>query len=110
MVPQGAMNSLNPVMRVEDQIMDGIMDHTDGGNPSKSELRPMYELLRNVGLSSSVARVHELSGGMKQRVVAGATSLGPKVVADEPSSALDVVVQRQIMQTLGRLQATRRRF
>ena len=109
LVPQGAMNSLNPVMRVEDQIIDGIIDHTDGGNPSKSELRPrMYELLRNVGLSPSVARMypHELSGGMKQRVaMAGATALGPKViVADEPSSALDVVVQRQIMQTLGRLQ------
>ncbi len=109
LVPQGAMNSLNPVMRVEDQIMDGIIDHTDGGNPSKSELRPrVQELLRNVGLSPSVARMypHELSGGMKQRVaMAGATALGPKViVADEPSSALDVVVQRQIMQTLGRLQ------
>ena len=109
LVPQGAMNSLNPVMRIEEQIADGIIDHTDGGNPTVSDLRPrVHELLNNVGLSPSVGRMypHELSGGMKQRVaMATATSLGPSViVADEPSSALDVVVQRQIMQTLGKLQ------
>ena len=109
LVPQGAMNSLNPVMRVEDQIIDGIIDHSENGSPAKASLRPrVQELLRNVGLPGSVARMypHELSGGMKQRVaMATASALGPKViVADEPSSALDVVVQRQIMQTLGRLQ------
>ena len=109
LVPQGAMNSLNPVMRIEEQVADGIIDHTDDENPSVSDLRPrVHELLGNVGLSPSVGRMypHELSGGMKQRVaMATATSLGPSViVADEPSSALDVVVQRQIMQTLGKLQ------
>lgn len=134
LVPQGAMNSLNPVIRIEKQIIDGILDHVieesagtsrssdessfsradDFGalakTPTRSELREkVADLLTNVGLSPSVARMypHELSGGMKQRaVLAIATCLSPKViVADEPTSALDVVVQRQIMQTLGRLQS-----
>ena len=111
LVPQGAMNSLNPVMRVGDQIIDGIMDHVenDSERTSRSELQERIgDLLRRVGLDPSVARLHphELSGGMKQRVaMAIAISLNPNIiVADEPTSALDVVVQRQIMQTLGRLQ------
>lgn len=109
LVPQGAMNSLNPVMRVEDQMVDGIEDHSSNLDKSKENLSErVVELLRSVGLPANVARMypHELSGGMKQRVaMATATSLGPSViVADEPSSALDVVVQRQIMQTLRRLQ------
>ena len=109
LVPQGAMNSLNPVMRIEEQVADGIIDHTDDKKFTVADLRPrVHELLSNVGLSPNVGRMypHELSGGMKQRVaMATATSLGPSViVADEPSSALDVVVQRQIMQTLGKLQ------
>ena len=109
LVPQGAMNSLNPVIRVQKQIADGIVDHAEDKKPTKRELNDrVQELLRIVGLSSSVARMfpHELSGGMKQRVVmAIATSLSPQlIVADEPTSALDVVVQRQIMETLGQLQ------
>jgi peptide/nickel transport system ATP-binding protein len=109
LVPQGAMNSLNPVIRVQKQIADGIVDHAKDEKPTKGELNDrVQELLRNVGLPSSVARMfpHELSGGMKQRVVmAIATSLSPQlIVADEPTSALDVVVQRQIMETLGQLQ------
>lgn len=111
MVPQGAMNSLNPVMRVGKQVIDGILDHLDEGEkkPSKSELdATVRDLLTRVGLRPDVARLypHELSGGMKQRVaMAIGISLRPKlIIADEPTSALDVVVQRQIMQTLGRLQ------
>ena len=109
LVPQGAMNSLNPVTRVERQIVDGIIDHAEGDKPTKEELKDrVEELLRSVGLPASVARMypHELSGGMKQRVVmAIGTALSPKlIVADEPTSALDVVVQRQIMETLGKLQ------
>ena len=111
LVPQGAMNSLNPVMRIEEQMMDGILDHTpDGKKPrSKKELKDkVAELLAEVELPSSVARLypHELSGGMKQRVaIATAVSLKPSlIIADEPTSALDVVVQRQIMQTLGEVQ------
>ena len=98
LVQQGAMNSLNPVLRVQDQMIDALQDH--GIEGSKEELRERVgDLLVRVGLTRDVARMypHELSGGMKQRVgIATATSLDPRViVADEPTSALDVVVQRQ---------------
>ncbi len=107
LVTQAAMNALNPVMRIEDQIIDGLQDH--GYRWSKDEFREyIRSLLANVGLDAGVARMfpHELSGGMKQRVgMATATVLKPKlIIADEPTSALDVVVQRQVMTTLGRLQ------
>ena len=107
LVQQGAMNSLNPVLRVQGQMIDALQDH--GVQGSKEELRERVgDLLVRVGLTRDVARMypHELSGGMKQRVgIATATSLDPRViVADEPTSALDVVVQRQVMVTLGRLQ------
>ncbi|MEZ4657312.1 MAG: ABC transporter ATP-binding protein [Caldilineaceae bacterium] len=107
LVTQAAMNALNPVMRIEDQIIDGLLDH--GMQQTKAEQRELvHSLLEHVGLDRSVARMypHELSGGMKQRVgMATATALRPKlIIADEPTSALDVVVQRQVMTTLGRLQ------
>ena len=107
LVTQAAMNALNPVMRIEDQIIDGLVDH--GYQWSRAEFREhVRSLLEHVGLDASVARMypHELSGGMKQRVaMATATALEPKlIIADEPTSALDVVVQRQVMATLGRLQ------
>ena len=107
MIPQGAMNSLNPVMRVKHQIMDTIVAHE--GKKSEQELMPrLGELLERVGLKPEVAEMypHELSGGMKQRVcIATAISLHPKVIiADEPTSALDVVVQKQVMETLGQVQ------
>ena len=107
LVTQSAMNALNPVMRIEDQIFDGLIDH--GIRDTKENLRShVHNLLRRVGLRNSVARMypHELSGGMKQRVaIASGTSMNPKViVADEPTSALDVVVQRQVMMTLSRVQ------
>lgn len=107
LIPQGAMNSLNPVMRVKDQIVDGIKAHSED-MPRNVLTERIYEVLESVGLDRDVAMMfpHELSGGMKQRVcVAMAISLHPKViVADEPTSALDVVVQRQVMETIGRLQ------
>ena len=107
LVTQAAMNALNPVMRIADQIIDGLEDH--GIRHSKAEFQEMIStMLEKVGLDPSVARMfpHELSGGMKQRVaMATATALKPKlIIADEPTSALDVVVQRQVMMTLGRLQ------
>ena len=111
LVPQGAMNSLNPIMRIGKQVVDGLLDHLtdDQSTPGKEELDDtVRDLLTRVGLRPGVARLypHELSGGMKQRVaMAIGISLQPKlIIADEPTSALDVVVQRQIMQTLGRLQ------
>ncbi len=108
MVSQGAMNSLNPVRRVRDQIVDALADH--GEKLSKQQRgERITELLRRVGLKPDVANMypHELSGGMKQRVViAIAISMRPKVIiADEPTSALDVVVQRQIMETLREMQS-----
>jgi peptide/nickel transport system ATP-binding protein len=107
MVPQGAMNSLNPVMRIGEQILDGMRTHQNGTSVSAMADR-LPELLATVGLQSHVLRLypHELSGGMKQRVcIAIAISVEPKIIiADEPTSALDVVVQRQIMQTLSNVQ------
>jgi peptide/nickel transport system ATP-binding protein len=108
MVPQGSMNSLNPVVRIRDQIADGLADH--GDRLSRRDLAArVHELLGQVGLPPQVAEKypHELSGGMKQRAcIAIAICLRPKVIiADEPTSALDVVVQRQVMETLGSVQA-----
>ena len=107
LVTQSAMNALNPVMSIQDQIIDGLQDH--GIRDRRPQLQEHIRfLLRRVGLREGVARMypHELSGGMKQRVaIATATSMNPKViVADEPTSALDVVVQRQVMTTLSRVQ------
>jgi peptide/nickel transport system ATP-binding protein len=105
------MNSLNPVMKIGKQVIDGLLDHLkdDEKSPTKDERDDtVRDLLTRVGLRPGVAKLfpHELSGGMKQRVaMAIGISLRPKlIIADEPTSALDVVVQRQIMQTLGRLQ------
>lgn len=107
LVPQGAMNSLNPVMRIKGQIIDGIVDHLNEIPRSALEER-VHELLKRVELKPEVANMfpHELSGGMKQRVcLAIAISLSPRVIiADELTSALDVVVQRQVMLTLGQVQ------
>jgi peptide/nickel transport system ATP-binding protein len=107
MVPQGAMNSLNPVMRIGEQLALTMREH--GEQREKQEMQQrVEELLGLVGLKPQVALLypHELSGGMKQRAcIAQAISLNPQLIlADEPSSALDVVVQRQIMQTLRQLQ------
>jgi peptide/nickel transport system ATP-binding protein len=107
LIPQGAMNSLNPVMRIYDQIADGIMTHE--GSDARSGLDDrIADLLSSVGLTPEVMNVypHQLSGGMKQRVcVAMAISLNPQlIIADEPTSALDVVVQRLVMQTITEMQ------
>lgn len=107
MVPQGAMNSLNPVVRVRDQMIDGIKDHGIV-DTRKGFIARVEELLRQVDLPASVADAypHELSGGMKQRVtIAIAISMNPRVlIGDEPTSALDVVVQRQVVNTLRTVQ------
>jgi len=107
LVTQGAMNSLNPVMRVRHQMIDAMQAH--GIHLSKHEWEArLAGLLRSVNLRPDVADLfpHQLSGGMKQRVcIAIAISLRPRVlIADEPTSALDVVVQRRVMQTLRRVQ------
>ncbi len=107
-VPQASMNSLNPVLRIRQQIRDALADHGERLGKRALEAR-IAALLDAVGLSPEVAGAypHELSGGMKQRVcIAVAIALRPQVIiADEPTSALDVVVQRQVIETLGRVQA-----
>ena len=107
LVPQGSMNSLNPVLRIREQIIDALRDH--GALPRGAALdRQLGALLETVGLDPAVAQLypHELSGGMKQRAcIAIAICQRPRVIiADEPTSALDVVVQRQVMATLARVQ------
>lgn len=106
LIPQGAMNSLNPVLRVRAQIGDAIKTHRTGQDRlAKKELKErILDLLNMVGLPGRVYNMypHELSGGMKQRVcIAMAIALNPAVViADEFTSALDVIVQRVVAQTM----------
>lgn len=102
-IPQGAMNSLNPVKTVAAQMEDAILDH--GGTVAPEAIE---QALAGVDLEARTGRLypHQLSGGMKQRVcIAIGMLLKPQlIIADEPTSALDVVTQRQVMGTLGRLQ------
>jgi ABC-type dipeptide/oligopeptide/nickel transport system ATPase component len=103
LITQGSMNSLNPTMRVCEQIADGILAHKEMND--KNELNEYIKnLLKLVGLPERVFNQfpHELSGGMKQRVcIAMAASLNPSLlIADEPTSALDVITQRIVAQTL----------
>jgi peptide/nickel transport system ATP-binding protein len=102
MVFQSAMNSLSPVKKVSDHIVQVIREHT---RSSKRDAREKaLGLLEDVGIEAERADgyPHEFSGGMRQRVVvAMALALSPKLlIADEPTSALDVVVQRQILSML----------
>lgn len=107
LIPQGAMNSLNPLMKVGEQLRDTVRAHVAVNNRAMLDSR-IHVALESVDLRPEImeAYPHELSGGMKQRVcIAMGILLNPKVIiADEPTSALDVVVQRQVMETLGRVQ------
>ncbi len=105
MIFQGAMNALNPVYTIGDQIIEPILLHSD---MSVKEAWSIAEsLIKEVGLPPNILKryPHELSGGQKQRVViAMALVLKPDIViADEPTTALDVVVQAQILNLLKRL-------
>ena len=104
MVFQGAMNALDPVYTVESQLREILVEHHFEGKIDQK----IVESLQQVGLDLSVAKryPHELSGGMKQRVViAMALLLDPDVlIADEPTTALDMLVQSQIISLLKKLQ------
>ncbi len=99
MIFQGALNSLNPVYTIGKQLVEPIIFHEDVS--LKEAYERAAEMVKLVGLNEDVLRryPHELSGGMKQRVmIAMALILRPKIViADEPTTALDVVIQAQIM-------------
>jgi peptide/nickel transport system ATP-binding protein len=103
LIPQGAMNSLNPTMKISAQIRDVIAQH-EGRQAKKAIKKRILELFGTVGLPGRIYDMypHELSGGMKQRVcIAMAIALNPTIIiADESTSALDVVVQRVVAQTL----------
>ncbi|MCP3802945.1 ABC transporter ATP-binding protein [Allokutzneria sp. A3M-2-11 16] len=107
---QGAMHALNPVLRVGDQLAEPITLHGGAGAKSSSPAdveRAVGELLERVGLPRRHAKAypHELSGGQKQRVmIAMALACGPRlVIADEPTTALDVMVQAQVLKLLAEL-------
>lgn len=106
MVFQSAMNALNPVMKIGKQLNDAIM-RDEQVTPREARERT-HELLRTVGIDPSRASAypHELSGGMRQRVViAIALALRPSlIIMDEPTTALDVIVQREIMDEIRELQ------
>jgi len=106
MVFQSAMSSLNPVTRIEDQFVDMFRAHQKISK--RFATMKSAELLEVVGIDRDRLRTypHELSGGMRQRVViAMAMALGPELLLlDEPTTALDVIVQREILQQLEELQ------
>src|SRR3954464_1511710 len=105
MVLQSAMNALNPVMRVGDQFVDAMRAHERIDR--RRAVARTGELLELVGIDRRRASAypHELSGGMRQRVIiAMALALQPElIVMDEPTTALDVVVQREILQEIEEL-------
>jgi len=107
-VPQNSMNILNPLKKIGDHFYEVLKIHADKSKDEALEIASKH--ISSMGLSEEVldAYPHQLSGGMRQRIViALATVLGPRVIlADEPTTGLDVIVQRGIIHTLLRYQET----
>ena len=106
LVFQGAMNALDPVQRVDDQFAEAISLHSPQASPAEVSGQTR-ELLATVGPTEKLGRryAHQLSGGQRQRVmIALALACNPSlVIADEPTTALDVVLQAQVLQLLEQL-------
>ena len=104
---QGELNAWNPVIKIGEQIREAIREHYPN-NTKLQNIEKIKELFQMVGLDESIIDrfPHELSGGMKQRaVIALALSCNPKlVIADEPTTALDVVIQDQILNEIKKVQ------
>jgi len=104
---QGAMNAWNPVIKIGEQIREALREHYPE-NSKQTNIDKINQLFKMVGLDESTANrfPHELSGGMKQRaVIALALSCDPKIIiADEPTTALDVVIQDQILSEIKKVQ------
>jgi peptide/nickel transport system ATP-binding protein len=109
LIMQAAMNSLDPVFRIGDQIKEAIKAHTDISDVVATSM--VKRLLEEVGISQDrySSFPHELSGGMKQRaIIAMSLALDPEIlIADEPTTALDVIVQAQILVLLRNLQRSK---
>ena len=109
MITQSALNALNPVQRIDAQIVEAIQTHQKITRQQATD--KLTELFQMVGVDPARARdyPHQFSGGMRQRaVIAMALALSPQlVIADEPTTALDVIVQDQIFSRLRELQETR---
>ena len=109
MIFQEPMTSLNPVFRIGDQIMESLQLHR--GHNKREAIEIATELLHKVGIPAAGQRIkdypHQLSGGMRQRVmIAMALACDPQLlIADEPTTALDVTIQAQIMDLLGQIKA-----
>lgn len=109
MVFQGAMNAWNPVYRVGDQIQEAMDLHMDPPLTKSETWAKMGEIFELVGLDPQMLEryPHEFSGGMRQRaIIAMALSCNPQIIiADEPTTALDVIVQDQILKEMKKIQA-----
>jgi len=106
-IPQSAMNSLNPVYKVGDQITEAILRHEPATTKAEADERAR-DLLERVGIEPDRADdyAHQFSGGMKQRaVIAMAMACNPDLlIADEPTTALDVIIQDRILEELENIQ------